>query len=126
MTYRVVFSKRFNSDGNESEIDPTSELDVYLADGVVADKQFVERFEPDAKHSQGALDEDDAFLGMSAAEVWEYEVVDERASEFEDAIRNSQTVMEFIITDETTTDDADLSASVPLADGDSYAPDSGA
>jgi hypothetical protein len=121
MTYHVVFSKRFNSDGNESEIDPTSELDVYLADGIVADKQFVERFEPEAKHSQGVLDEDDAFLGMSAAEVWEYEVLDERAGEFEDAIRNSQTVMEFEVVDETITDDGDLS-STPLGTGDTKVP----
>jgi len=126
MTYRVTFSKRFQTDGNESTMDPTAQLDVNLADGIVAEKVFIEGFEPEAKHSQEVLDEDDAFLGMSAAEVWEYEVVDGRCSEFEDAIRNSETVMEFIITDETTTDDADLSASVPLADGDSYAPDSGA
>src|SRR3954469_24175225 len=117
MTYRVVFSKRFQSDGNESVIDPTSELDIYLADGVVADKQFVERFEPEAKHSQEVLDEDDAFLGSSAAEVWEYEVLDERAGDFEDAIRNAQTVMEFEVVDETVTDEGDLS-STPLGTGD--------
>ncbi len=122
MTYRVAFAKRFQSDGNESTLDPTAELDVYLADGVVADKRFVERFEPESKHNQEVLDEDDAFLGSAAAEVWEYEVVDERASEFEDAIRNSQTVMEFEITDETITDEADLSADAPLGDGDSRVP----
>jgi len=121
MTYRVVFSKRFQSDGNESVIDPTSELDVYLADGIVADKQFVERFEPEAKHSQEVLDEDDAFLGSSAAEVWEYEILDERASEFEDAIRNAQTVMEFEVVDETLTDEGDLS-STPLGTGDTKVP----
>lgn len=121
MTYRVVFSKRFQSDGNESVIDPTAELDIYLADGVVADKQFVERFEPEAKHNQEVLDEDDAFLGSSAAEVWEYEVLDERAGEFEDAIRNAQTVMEFEVVDETVTDEGDLS-STPLGTGDTKVP----
>jgi hypothetical protein len=117
MTYRVAFSKRFQSDGAESALDPTAELDLYLADGVVADKVFVERFEPEAKHSQEVLDEDDAFLGLSAAEVWDYEVLDERRQEFEDAIQNSETVMEFNIVDETTADESDLSSGVPLGDG---------
>ncbi|MDZ4800429.1 MAG: hypothetical protein SGI92_19905 [Bryobacteraceae bacterium] len=117
MTYRVAFAKRFQTDGSESAIDPTAELDVYLADGIVADKRFVERFEPEAKHSQETLDEDDAFLGSAAAEVWEYEVLDARAPEFEDAIRNAQTVMEFEVIDETVTDTTDLSSGTPLADG---------
>ena len=123
MTYRVAFAKRFQSDGTESAIDPSSELDVYLADGVVAEKELVERFEPQAQHSQEVLDEDDAFLGAASAEVWEYEVVDERAGEFEDAMRNSQTVMEFEVIDDTPTT-ADEVTGVVLGDGDSRAPDS--
>ena len=122
MTYRVAFAKRFQSDGTESTVDPSSELDVYLPDGVVAEKEFVERFEPRAQHPQEVLDEDDAFLGLASAEVWEYEVVDERAQEFEDAIRNSQTVMEFEVIDETPTT-ADEVTGVALGDGDTRAPD---
>jgi hypothetical protein len=95
MTYRVTFAKRFQSDGEPSQLDPTTQLDVNLPDGVVLDKVFVERFDPEAKHSQEVLDEDDAFLGMAAAEIWEYEVEDGRESDFETAIRNSQSVMEF-------------------------------
>lgn len=100
MTYRVTFAKRFQSDGEPSSLEPSRELDVYLADGVVLDKALVEQFEPDAKHSQEVLDEDDAFLGMAAAEVWEYQVEDDRKQDFEDAIRNSGTVMEFEIIDD--------------------------
>lgn len=103
-------------------MDPTAELDGYIADGVVVDKTFVERFESEAQHNQEVLDEDDAFLGMAAPEVWEYEVVNDRASEFEDAIRNSQTVMEFDVTDDTVTD-ADEVTGVPLGDSSSRAPD---
>ena len=95
MLYRVTFAKRFQSDGEASSLDPTAELDTYLADGVVVDKSLVSQFDPEAKHSQEVLDEDDAFLGMAAAEVWEYDVADGREREFEDAIRNSQVVMEF-------------------------------
>ena len=113
----MAFEKRFQSDGNESPLDPSSELDVYLADGVVADKEFVERFEPQSQHNQEVLDEDDAFLGLAAPEVWEYDVVDERASEFEDAIKNSGLVLEFEVVDETTTD-SDEVIGVPLGDGD--------
>jgi hypothetical protein len=122
MTYRVAFAKRFQSDGTESAVDPSSELDVYLPDGVVAEKNFVERFEPRAQHNQEVLDEDDAFLGLASAEVWEYDVVDERAQEFEDAIRNSQTVMEFEVIDETPTG-ADEATGVALGDGDTRAPE---
>jgi hypothetical protein len=122
MTYRVVFAKRFQSDGRESAIDPTAELDVYLPDGVVAAKTFVERFEPEAKHSQEILDEDDAFLGMASAEVWEYEVLDERRQDFVDAVQNSQTVMEVEVVDESATDADDLSSPVNLADGDTKVP----
>jgi hypothetical protein len=126
MTYRVVFSKRFQSDGRESTLDPTTELDALLADGVVADKSFVERFESDAQHSQEVLDEDDSFLGMAGAEVWEYEVLDERAGEFEDAIRNSPTIMEFEVVDGSPTDTADLTDSTrfaPSGDAESSAED---
>jgi hypothetical protein len=122
MTYRVAFAKRFQSDGNESAIDPSSELDVDLPDGVVASKEMVERFEPQAQHSQEVLDEDDAFLGLASAEVWEYVVVDERTQEFEDAMRNSQTVMEFEVIDETPIT-ADEATGVALGDSSSRAPD---
>ena len=70
MTYRVAFTKRFQSDGQESAIDPTGDLDMLLPDGVVVDKVFVERFEPEAKHSQEVLDEDDAFLGLASAAIF--------------------------------------------------------
>ena len=100
MTYRVTFSKRFQSDGEPSQLDPSVELERYLSDGVVLDKAHVTSHEPEAKHSQEVLDEDDAFLGMAAAEVWEYQVEDGREREFEDAIRNSQVVMEFEVIDD--------------------------
>jgi hypothetical protein len=116
MTYRVAFTKRFQSDGQESAIDPTGDLDMLLPDGVVVDKVFVERFEPEAKHSQEVLDEDDAFLGMASAEVWDYDVVDERRQEFEDAMRNSEVVMEFHVVDETSIEEDDVTAGA-LANG---------
>ena len=65
------------------------------ADGVVAEKSFVERLESQAEHSQEVLDEDDAFLGLAATEVWEYDVADGRDQEFRDALVNSQMVIEF-------------------------------
>jgi hypothetical protein len=110
MRYRVAFAKRFQSDGNESVVNPTAEVDVEIPDGVVADKIFVGRFDPDAKHSQEVLDEDDAWLGLAAAELWEYDVVDGREQDFIDALRNSETVMEFAVIDETNVDQDDLSS----------------
>lgn len=122
MRYRVVFSKRYQSDGQESSIDPTAELDVYLADGVVAEKNFVERLEPAAQHSQEALDEDDAFLAASTPESWEYEVVDSRVDEFMDAVKKSQVILEVALIDESETVQDDATA-VALAEGDSRTPD---
>ena len=123
MRYRVAFTKRYQSDGTESAQDPTAELDVYLAEGVVAEKVFVERLEPAAQHNQEVLDEDDAWLGMAAPEVWEYEVVNSRQGEFEDAIRNSQTVMEFEIIDAGDTG-PDEATAVALAEPPANAPES--
>lgn len=93
MRYRVTFAKRFESDGEASSIDPTKFLDV--ADGVVQEKVIVETLEPESMHSQEVMDEDDAFLGRAAAEVWEYEVAEGRDDEFVAALLASGTVMEY-------------------------------
>jgi hypothetical protein len=98
MRYRVTFAKRFDSDGEASNIDPTQFLD--LPEGIVLDKVLVEGFEPEAKHNQEVLDEDDAFLGRAAAEVWEYEISDGFEAEFVTALTNSGTVMEYDQLDE--------------------------
>jgi hypothetical protein len=75
---------------------------------------FVGRLEPQAQHSQGVLDEDDAFLGSAATEIWEYEVVDERAKEFEQTIRESGGILEFEIIDDTRTDPEDATDPIPI------------
>jgi len=103
MRYQVVFEKRSRTDGEASAIDPTLQLDSELPDGVLADKNLVEWIESDAQHSQEALDEDDAFLGMASVEVWEYEVFAGRDDEFKDAIKRSKVVLEYTLTDETDT-----------------------
>lgn len=115
MRYRVAFAKRFQSDGNESSLDPTAEVDMYIPDGVVADKVFVERFEPDSKHNEEVMDEDDAWLGLASAELWEYDVVDSREQDFVDAMENSEMVMEYTVVDEGPVEAGDAT-NVPLAD----------
>ena len=100
MTYRVTFAKRFDADGQPSALDPTTQLDVQLADGVVLDKAFVRSLDPESKHNQDVMDEDDGFLGMAAAEVWEYQVEEGKEGDFENGIRNSETVMEFEVIDD--------------------------
>ena len=122
MRYRVAFARRFQSDGNESALNPAAELDVEIPDGVVADKVFVGRFEPESKHNQEVMDEDDAFLGSAAAELWEYDIVDGNEQDFIDAMRNSETVMEFTVVDETSVD-ADEATGTSLDDSDTRAPD---
>jgi len=86
---------------------PSSELDLNLSDGVVAEKVLVEELDSEAEHGEDGLDEDDSFLGSAAAEVWEYEVVDARKREFEDALQNSDLVLESEVVDDTVTEAAD-------------------
>jgi hypothetical protein len=112
MRYRIAFTKRLQSDGGDSGMRPSAELDLNLADGIVAEKEFVEQLESDAQHSQDVMDEDDAFLGSAAPEVWEYEVVNARSAEFEEAIQNSDLVLEYDIVDNTVTTADELSAGV--------------
>lgn len=85
--------ERTDSAGNKSE-NPPDYVDLDLADGVVLDRAFVERVEPDALHGQEIMDEDDDFESV-AAEVWEYDVADGRDQDFIDALRNSKMVMEY-------------------------------
>ena len=103
MRYRIAFAKRVQSDGVPSDMQPSAELDENLPEGIVVDKAFVEQLETDAQHSQEVLDEDDAFLGSAAPEVWEYEVIDARREEFETAIQESDLVLEFDVVDDTVT-----------------------
>ena len=124
MIYRVAFTKRMESDGADSGMQPSAELDQNLADGVVADKVVVEEVESDAQHSQEVLDEDDAFLGSAATEVWDYQVVDDRAREFEQALQNSDLVLEYDIVDLEITSRDDASLTTPAA-GRVYPKDGG-
>jgi hypothetical protein len=124
MRYRVAFSKRVQSDGNDSAMRPSAELDENLSEGVVAEKVFIEQLETEAQHSQEVLDEDDAFLGSAAPEVWEYEVVDARAREFEEALQNSDLVLEFDVVDTSVTN-ADEASDMVLSDRGVYPNDGG-
>lgn len=122
MRYRVMFEKRSRSDGEPSALDPTLLLDQELPEGVVADKAQIEWLDSDAQHGQEDLDEDDAFLGLASADVWEYEVFAGKQSEFEDAIRRSRVVLECTLIDEeeTAADDADpvtLQDPLPIPSG---------
>lgn len=106
MRYRVAFTKR-----EESTMRPSAELDLNLADGIVAEKVLVEEIDSEAEHGEDGLDEDDSFLGSAAAEIWEYDVVDARKQEFEDALRNSDLVFESEIIDDTATEAVDAETS---------------
>jgi hypothetical protein len=90
MRYRVVYKKRFSQTGGEADA-PASFLN--LPDGVVAEAEFVERFEPPSLHVEENMEEDDDFLSLGS-EVWEYDVVDGREQEFRDAVLNSGMALE--------------------------------
>jgi len=112
MRYRIAFTKRLQSDGGDTGMRPSAELDLNLSDGVVAEKEFVEQLESEAEHSQEVLDEDDAFLASATPEVWEYEVVDARSAEFEEALKNSDLVLEYDVVDSTVTTADEVPAGV--------------
>lgn len=90
MRYRVTFRKRFNQDGQGSD-DPVTLLN--LPDGVVQDSAVVETFEPDSLHVEERMEEDDDFLPFGT-EVWEFDIVDSRERDFEDAVAASGAALE--------------------------------
>ena len=98
-TFRVTFMERTGANGQPSE-KPTEYVAIDLADGVVLDKEFVERTEPSAVHSEEALEEDDDFLSVGS-ETWDYQVADGREDDFIAALQNSQMVMEYMRLDES-------------------------
>ncbi|MBV9301421.1 MAG: hypothetical protein JOY62_18940 [Acidobacteriaceae bacterium] len=93
MKYRVVFRERSNREGEKAE-DPASFLEAQLDNETVLASTFVERTGPDAKHSSEILEEDDDFLSL-ATEVWEYDVADGKDQAFQEALQNSEMVIEF-------------------------------
>ncbi len=93
MKYRVVFRERTDVEGEKAD-EPASFLDAELDDDTVLDARFVGRVPPDALHSSDTMEEDDAFLGVTA-EIWEYDVADGKDQDFKDALQNSGMVMEF-------------------------------
>jgi hypothetical protein len=98
MTYRVTFMERTGAKGQPSEF-PPDYVEMEAPDGVVLDKTFVERTEPEALHGEEELDEDDSFLSVGS-ETWDYEIADGRQDEFLDALKNSQMAMECIPLDD--------------------------
>ncbi len=90
MRYRVTFRKRFNQEGEGSDA-PQKQLN--LADGVVLDAEFVERFEPESLHVEERMEEDDDFMAFGT-EIWEYDVAGGREDEFKFALVNSGVVLE--------------------------------
>jgi hypothetical protein len=96
MVYRVVFRKRFNAKGGETD-DPARNLG--LPDGVLLDASFVERTEPQSLHGQEEVDEDDDFEAFGT-ESWDCDVADGREDEFKFAMANSEVVMEYEELDE--------------------------
>jgi hypothetical protein len=98
MTYKVVFRKRFNAEGKESD---RPEGFVQTVDGVVLSAVKAEVNEPPALHVQEVLDEDDAFMSLGT-ETWEYEIEDGREQEFIDALRRSSMVLQYEPIDEVT------------------------
>jgi len=120
--YQVAFVKRIDSEARETTFEPSEDVDALLPDGVVADKVFVEHLESEAEHSEETLDEDDAFLGSATPEIWEYEVVDDRAAEFEDAMRRSRRVLEFQRLDADLTEDSEALDQIPDDDSEASGP----
>jgi hypothetical protein len=101
MKYRVVFVERTDSSGNRAG-DPPELVDSDLVDGVILDRSFVDRVEPDSLHVQEVMDEDDDFESIGT-EVWEYDIAEGREQEFIEAVRNSKMVI-----DCEPLDDADM------------------
>ena len=93
MKYQVTFMERTDGAGNPSE-NPPAFVEPELMDGVVLDAALVERIEPDSLHNNDVMDEDDSFLSIGT-ELWEYDIAPGRDRDFEDALKNSQMVIDY-------------------------------
>jgi hypothetical protein len=98
MRYRVTFMERTGATGQPSEF-PPGYVAIEAAEGVVLDRTFVDRTEPEALHGVEELDEDDSFLSVGS-ETWDYEIADGRQDEFLDALKNSRIAMECVPLDD--------------------------
>jgi len=94
--YKVTFTKRFNSEGEEAD---RPETFVQVSEGVVLNAAKAEVIDPPGLHSQDVMDEDDAFLA-TGTEVWEYEVADGCDDEFIQALEASRKVIQYEQMDE--------------------------
>jgi hypothetical protein len=99
MKYQVTFRERNDVHGNPAE-NPPEFVEPELMDGIVLDSALVERIEPENLHGEEDMEEDDDFLSLGT-EVWEYDIADGRGQEFEDALKNSQMVMEYEVLDDS-------------------------
>lgn len=111
MKYRVVFMERTKATGEPSE-NPRAYLVPELEDGIVRDSQFIERDEPQSLHSEETMEEDDDFLSVGS-EVWEYDVEDGREDDFENALKNTQMVIDYEVIDDSPDEEAEGSSSPP-------------
>jgi hypothetical protein len=90
--------ERTGPKGQPSEF-PPDYVEIEAPDGVVLEKTFVDRTEPEALHGEEELDEDDSFLSVGS-ETWDYEIADGRQDEFLAALKNSQMAMECVPLDD--------------------------
>jgi len=96
--YRVTFMERTGVKGQPSEF-PPDYVEIEAPEGVVLEKTFIERTEPEALHGEEELDEDDSFLSVGS-ETWDYEIADGRQDEFLAALKNSQMAIECVSLDD--------------------------
>lgn len=86
--------ERTDGHGEPSE-KPADYLAIQVPDGVVLEKEFVERTKPESTHGGDNLEEDDSFLSIGS-ETWDYHIRDSREQEFIDAAKNSGMVIEYV------------------------------
>ena len=92
--------ERTDGTGKPSE-NPAEYLIPELEDGVVNEAVFIERSEPAGLHDEAQMEEDDDFLSVGS-EVCEYDITDGRDTDFTDALKNSQMVIDYEVIDETS------------------------
>lgn len=91
MIYHVTFRQRFNQQGI-ALASPNPLLN--LPDGVVERAELLQDTEPDSVHVEEDMEEDDDLLPFGN-EIWEYQVCDDRADEFVNALKESGIVLDY-------------------------------
>lgn len=99
MRILVTFAERTGRSGQPSE-DPQAAFERKLPDGIVLEREFVQRLPPRSMHGQESIDEDEGAFTMGS-ESWDFTVAEDQRGAFLKAVQDSEQALEYVTVDES-------------------------